>query len=592
MIFNKELLDYNFDLIKKKNYQLASSILSHLNQNKYKINLEKTKSGVWTYSEYYENNQIHVHSKYDPEKEAERLVPQYNITDNDFAVFIKPGLGYHIKKILDSVNPYFLIIEPDFNILISMLQTIKLPQSLDKWNIAATESEQEIKSYFSSMFNPVFVSKINYIILQSIISIFREKINFIKNYLSEAVDNIIAQAVTLSYFGDIYHSNVINNFNQFAASPGIINIKNKFSKAPAIIVSAGPSLDYNIGELYKHRKKFIIIAVDTVYKKLIDYDIIPHFTITIDPQNKSYFHFKDINLHNYFITCLICSNKVVKHLENKSLFFVSDYPLSMYFESVTTHKGQLSTAGGSVSTIAFQFAEYIGADPIFFIGQDLSYPVMKTHCNTTMYEECGTLVLSKFNTMENMFAGAAENKIFIKGIKTVSVPTTRQLLEYYRWYCSQVKISKRKIINCTYDGAFIEGIEHCDLKEAIEKYKITNTNLDLSLIQEIINSYSKKKYPDVFPEIISRLSILKKSIQAHRFHIKNLDDLRNLLSQNSGLFELIKTISYSKSLVSVRKRSEASEIEKVNIIINILLESIDYTINLANYQISAENQFQ
>ncbi len=583
-MFNNNVFEKNLELIKKKNFRLASEICAAIKKNESRINFENAKNGQLTYCENSNDTQIYIHSKYDPDKEAARIAEQFNLKDTDFAVFIKPGLGYHIKKIISVADIYFLIIEPDLNVLIAALQIIELPVSIDKWNITVSESESEIQNCFAGLFNPLFINKIYYITLQGALSAYRISINAIKNHLMKCVDNVMAQAVTLSYFGEIFHSNAINNFNQFAAAPGINVIKNKFSNLPGVIVAAGPSLDYNISELYKHRKKFIIIAVDTVYGKLLDYGIIPHFTMTIDPQNKSYYHFKNSELRNFFVACPICSNRVVNHLKNKCLFFVSDYPASIYFESVTSHKGQLSTSGGSVSTVALLFAEYIGLNPVILIGQDLSYPVMKTHCSETMYEKPKLTQLTKFNTSENIFFKTTETQIELKGIKSKSVITTKQLLEYFRWYCDFAKTAKFRIINSTYDGAYIDGIEHCSLNEAVEKLKINGGDFDLSMINAFIKTYSDKQYPKVFPEMKSRLLLLKKSVQSHRFHINNLNELRILLEQNSGLFELIKTIAYSKALVELRKKIDSPENEKANCIINTIIESIDFTVGLIDSQ--------
>ena len=51
---------------------------------------------------------------------------------------------------------------------------------------------------------------------------------------------------------------------------------------PAIIVSAGPSLNENIEELKKAKNKAFIIAVDTAMKPLLRNGIIPDMYAIID----------------------------------------------------------------------------------------------------------------------------------------------------------------------------------------------------------------------------------------------------------------------------------------------------------------------
>ena len=61
---------------------------------------------------------------------------------------------------------------------------------------------------------------------------------------------------------------------------------------PAVIVSAGPSLNKNVEELRKVKGHFFIVAVDTAVQSLLKRDIIPDLWVTIDPQKPLDF-FKD-----------------------------------------------------------------------------------------------------------------------------------------------------------------------------------------------------------------------------------------------------------------------------------------------------------
>ena len=51
---------------------------------------------------------------------------------------------------------------------------------------------------------------------------------------------------------------------------------------PAIVVSAGPSLNKNIVELRKAKNKAFIVAVDTAVKPLVKAGIIPDLYVVVD----------------------------------------------------------------------------------------------------------------------------------------------------------------------------------------------------------------------------------------------------------------------------------------------------------------------
>ena len=593
---NEQLLARNLELIRKNKPMLFQRIKNHLNLGKWSVKIEKAKSGALTmFTETSDGKKNYFHSSFDPEKESSRFIEssQNLYTINDLTVFIGTGLGYHIKKYFEQqVYPQTLIIEPDINVLIAFLQIAALPENAKNWNIINSEDSDELQQSFSEAFNVLYMEKIRYMILPGFMRIYGGTVKKIQTYLTQSLDKSISQALTISYFGDIFQSNVINNFPILAVSPGVNSLKQYFTGKPAIIVSAGPSLDMNIEILAKNTDKFIIIAVDTTYGKLLAKKIIPHFTITIDPQHKSFFHIKNMELHNYFVTCLTASSRVVKHIEGRSFFFVSDYPLSLYFEGMTEPKGHFSTDGGSVANIALQFAEYIGASPIVLIGQDLSYPDFKSHCGNTMYEKENQGFSNKFSTLENRHFAFLENGISLKGIKSNTVYTSHQLLEYYRWFCHYVKTSKAEIVNAPYDGAYIDGIKHLDLKSVITEYNMRPVKNDMFGLNDIIKKYSTREKVNViekYKELKIQLTIFKQSFNSSKYKFKTISDLDFFLNTHSGVFELIKTLSFSKGVKLMRKLIGHDDIEKIRTLINVISESLEYSLSLIDAELNLKN---
>lgn len=445
-IFNNTLLNHNLEILKKHNISLYGRLKNFISSGKYCLPIINCRNNGYTYSIKTDNEDaLYIHSQYDSIKEAERFIGQFQFSKSDLLIAVYPGLGYHLNILFKRGDcPNILIIARELNELTAMLQVVELPVNSSGWHLADSENLNSIISEFNSAFNILFLNNIKYLLLPVIHRAYEKKINEIMALCSKSLDNSIAQAATLSNFGEIFQSNVINNFKICCHAPGVNVLKNKFAGLPAIIVSAGPSLDFNIEKLKKFKDKFIIIAVDTVYGKLIQNDIIPHFTVTIDPQNKSYYHFKNFKQSGFFISCMIASSKVLESINQNCFFFVSDYPLAMFLEGLSEKKGHFSTGGGSVATVALQFADYIGANYVVFIGQDLSYPVLKTHCDSTAYSDILKTALNKFNTHETAAIDSMSNKISTRGIRQPEVYTTHQLLEYLRWITEYVNSGNTK----------------------------------------------------------------------------------------------------------------------------------------------------
>ncbi|WP_373845633.1 6-hydroxymethylpterin diphosphokinase MptE-like protein, partial [Clostridium sp.] len=69
--------------------------------------------------------------------------------------------------------------------------------------------------------------------------------------------------------------NNFTNMKKLIESPSIECVKDKYKDIPAIIVSAGPSLDKNISELKRAEGKALIIATDAVLTTLKNHGIVP-----------------------------------------------------------------------------------------------------------------------------------------------------------------------------------------------------------------------------------------------------------------------------------------------------------------------------
>ncbi len=73
--------------------------------------------------------------------------------------------------------------------------------------------------------------------------------------------------------------NTLMNIDRYAAAPGIGELAGIAKGRPGVVVAAGPSLERNLDELARPgvRERVVIIAVQTVLKKMLARGIVPHF---------------------------------------------------------------------------------------------------------------------------------------------------------------------------------------------------------------------------------------------------------------------------------------------------------------------------
>ena len=123
-------------------------------------------------------------------------------------------------------------------------------------------------------------------------------------------------------FADNYLANMYEFFNNYTID-GLYDCFEEIDKEkrPAIVVSAGPSLDKNINELKKAKDKAFMIVVDTALKAVLRAGIVPDLTITIDP-HKPLILFEDERIRELpMIFCIMSNKQVMDSQKGKKIFF-------------------------------------------------------------------------------------------------------------------------------------------------------------------------------------------------------------------------------------------------------------------------------
>ncbi len=164
-----------------------------------------------------------------------------------------------------------------------------------------------------------------------------------------------------------------------------------FENIPAIVVSAGPSLDKNIDLLKEVGNKALIICVDSALKKVMELGVKPHFVVVTDAGwgDHEKHCFDDLPMSTKGIVLLMeamSSRNVIKNWEGDIFWYlvppVDGNSLPDVVEAEYTGGKTLGrlACGGCVSSVGFSFAKgALGCDPVIMIGLDLGYYDLKMH---------------------------------------------------------------------------------------------------------------------------------------------------------------------------------------------------------------------
>ncbi|WP_321493278.1 6-hydroxymethylpterin diphosphokinase MptE-like protein [uncultured Desulfobacter sp.] len=348
-------------------------------------------------------------------------------------------------------------------------------------------------------------------------TLYTEAFNKARAYAAKAIS---AKGV-FDKCGEQLFVNRIRNMALFREARNVDVLKGAFRDKPAILVSAGPSLDKSMADLKKAVGKCVIIAVDSAAVPLLNNGITPDFVTTLD--------FRD---HN--------SDKLSPHLIKKAPFSLvavistsvptaRRLPLDHLFYCFQDNDTQtwlidalkvqnLMKPAGTVASLSLSFAQMIEADPIIMIGHD--FALVSEHADHVK----GTV----FN--HNWHQG--KNLITVQGVDGNMVKTQDFLLEFKQTFEEIMHHYPCRYINATAEGAHIEGTIVQNFEHVLKNDLMQEINVDATIKSAL------EKRPCV---ALSKL--LKAANHQLREAQSRLKQVNSILSSNEKVVRFIENLS-------------------------------------------------
>ncbi|WP_285719676.1 6-hydroxymethylpterin diphosphokinase MptE-like protein [Pelosinus sp. IPA-1] len=461
---------------------------------------------------------VFLHSSVDPVKEAKKIAESVSSKPGNVIVVYGFGLGYLVEALLETVDersPIF-IIEPERDLFCAAMAARDLRHLLssERLYILVSDLPRTVKAYFFSVYNAAKHQDIIVTGLAGHRTVYGDFYDQSMRQIKEVVSTNVVNLVTGIRLGWNFVSNSILNLLDYSTYPGIVSLFNRMKGMPAIIVSAGPSLNKNIQLLKEVKGKAVIIAVGTAVKALKKWDIEADFIFSIDPHPLNYEHMKGVDVGRAALVAEIQTHHMIFENYQGPVFVSGDMPILNWFGDSIEKKGKIES-GGSVANNAFVAAYKMGADPIILVGQDLAYSRDgHSHATGTIYEDkvyCGGENASYFQVKAN------------DGGKLLTDRAFYQFLIFFEQWID--RYSDREYINATEGGAFIPGTKIMTLREVIDEY-CQETTIDVQeLIREAQISFKIPNMEPILEKLELRLKDAKKTIIDANKAIKHLKQL-------------------------------------------------------------------
>ncbi len=535
--------------------------LNNYHTNDDLVKIEKSKRGCDTLKLVISGKEKYIHSKYDPELEAKRLLKSFEIQENTKHVIVFGiGLGYHISELMERFPQINIsIYEPNKDVLSIFLEHYDL-QSITNGKLTSIFTKNKKLDLINNLQNIKEQSgkNVEIFVLPSYEELYQVEINELFKTIKESLKGEKSRLVTNVRYQKRWTLNAVKNLPKVLDTPNILTDINQetFKDKPAVIVSAGPSLNSEFGNLryIKENRLAYIFSVGSAINALIENNIYPDATLTYDPKKRNQIVLEKLKKKNIKNIPLIFGSTV-------GFETIEDYPgplLHMITSQDTVapsiinkiNKDMIIYDAPSIAIITFQLLAKLGVNEIYLVGQNLSYQGNYRYAKGIDYRAKVNTQDMKLLTVKDVYG----NDIYTdEGYNQM-----RKQLEMY------IKaFNYLKVYNTTKNGADIEGTKFIPLEEVISSrlkknevsstwYKTIASYNNEGINNKIYNLQVQRM------ELISQLEKIQKMIDEFN-KIDNKNHSLNLEQQFNRFDKLFKKITknrFYKAFISSMIRVE------------------------------------
>lgn len=415
---------------------------------------------------------FHITSEH-PLREAETWGDLAQPQDSAEIFLYGCGFGYPLFELFEKKTPQSIVIvfERDICLFKSMLHYFELSPLFQTKKIMFFIGDIPcFKEKFSEWFYGMLVS---ITVSPTVLFTYSAARNFGREYLE--IHRFVMKQLSFltSGLGNSHQDdmiglhNLLANTKEILKSPYLSCMKDKYRGTPAIIVSNGPSLDKSMPLLKEIQGKGLMICAESAIVPLTKNGIRPDIMAALERTKINYrYHFENRN-HSpdiaLFALAMVDPRIFPSFAGEKIPIFRQGEGMNCWFNRILGDGSELN-AGASVAHLATSIAVYLGADPIVFVGQDLSYgPGGATHSKDAVAsQEEGKRTREIIHSFP---------PVYVEGNNGKMLPSN-QLWANFRVGLENIVSGhpEHHFYNATVGGAKIKGTERAELSELIRRY--------------------------------------------------------------------------------------------------------------------------
>jgi hypothetical protein len=528
---------------------------------------------------------IHLHSRYDPAAEARQQAARAELAGRDVCFVFGLGLGYHVQALFDAMPPHarLFVFEPDRQVLQSCLWSRDLSAAIASKRVSIVHGID--KAGVFALLQPHLASiHCGVATFEHGPSVQRRPEAFaeLKQWCDEFLAFAKTTVNTVLFNSKRTVENVTRNLPWYAAAPGLERLRDCHRNEPAIIVSAGPSLRKNKHLLAQAKGKAAIIAVQTTLQPLLEIGVEPDFVTSLD--------YHDISTRFFEKLPKTLKTELVAEVKATSLIFDmhpgpltlagNDFAESLLADPHRARKPMLPGAA-TVAHLSYYLAEFMGCDPVIFVGQDLGFSDGLYYTPGTGIDDVWRPELGRFCTseMKHWEQIVRDRPILRRVMDHRGVPTytEERLFTYLQQFERDFAASDRRIIDATEGGVLKRGSTPMPLAEALGRFcanplteRPAHAGFAWSKVEACLSAVNRRREEAVRIESISEQTLpLLEEISAHigdparvNAAIARIDPLRREIVTLDSTYGLVVQLAQNNELKRF-KTDRAIDAEKL-----------------------------
>lgn len=520
---NETPLPQNLARLRQRNSRLADALVT---ARPHSIRVCTARSGAKT----LESNGVLLASDRDPRREATRVATEIAELRPDLVVFIGFGIGLQVDRLRELYPCPIAIVEPDIKRLRAALALETTFPWLADPDVHVISLPSEVKKSVDTYYATGL--RIHIVVHPSTRHAHPEAVQETVRAIGNAKTAIDLTLATRMNRSIEWTAQCISNAPRYLALPSTGRLQQRFAGMPAVIASAGPSLDAQLPALAEATDRVLTIAVGPSLGALRRAGIEPDLVHVLESTDVTHQLTRSGATDSLNLVLTPKAFHGLYEIPTRSTFiaYTAGERIAHWAHS-TLYENDLMDAAPSVAMQAVWIAAQLGANPILLIGQDLAFTGGRVYAKGSCYEQIeieqsqpGEFAYTHMEARIAAYGGSAEKlaevttqrKVWVPGWDGQPVATCTAYATFREGYArmgSELANRGTTLMNCTEGGARIDGIEHRPFRETLAGFTAHGRDPKTEIRQEF-DAFHPKPLCDLAKPIAQQRSKLRNLLSA------------------------------------------------------------------------------